>query len=392
VSVLTVVRIIETNLDSVIRAPQLQRDELATFVHRPRFKHVTYTSQNVHGEPTPSRNLLALQAVLSTIRIEDDPYVLSLRQQLDKLQPGPERTRIDQKLSKTMSKQDSYTHKGLRDFARTAEDIFVDLGPWATDWYVAKVVEQAKATASPYRTILSAWQHREKAYLVDILCSIQLTPISYEDEAIEHGVSDKVDQLIDCLHLERGIVESMDEEYSCLIFVTRRDSVLALAEVLNKHPRTKSLFRVGTLLGSSDSSYRRAFLDITRELVTQTQSETLADFRIGEKNVICATAVAEEGIDIQACGTVIRWDPPQNMVSWAQSRGRARRKISTFVLMFQGGGLDAQKVATWEGLEMEMARLYNDDERAKRARRLREEEPGIPESENDQVHRVPSTG
>lgn len=383
---------IEANLDSVILAPQLHREELSNFAHRPHFKHLLYTAPTyVHGEPTSSRNLAALRVATGNLNIEDDPYVQSLRARLQTLPPGPERTKTDQRLSKTIDKQDSYTHKGLRDLQNTAEDISIDLGPWAADWYIAKVVERAKAKASPYRTMLNNWQHREKAYLQRILDGIQITPVSYEPDDIHRNVSDKVHALIECLEEEKATVESLDEEYSCLIFVTRRDGVLALAEILNHHPRTKSIFRVGCLLGSSDSAYRRALLDITRELLTQTQSETLGDFRIGEKNVIVSTAVAEEGIDIQACGTVIRWDPPQNMVSWAQSRGRARRKRSTFVLMFRKGGTDEAMVHKWMSLEAEMTRLYY-AERGRKAKQIADEASTAQPEENGIVFTVPSTG
>jgi endoribonuclease Dicer len=41
-------------------------------------------------------------------------------------------------------------------------------------------------------------------------------------------------------------------------------------------------------------------MDITRDLGKDSQEETLSDFKDGEKNLIVSTAVAEEGIDIQA--------------------------------------------------------------------------------------------
>lgn len=75
------------------------------------------------------------------------------------------------------------------------------------------------------------------------------------------------------------------------------------------------------------------------------------------------TQVAEEGLDIQACGHVVRWDLPVNMVSWAQSRGRARRQRSTFVLLYQDEVGHFELVRSWEKDEDEARRLYNDQER-----------------------------
>jgi endoribonuclease Dicer len=304
---------------------------------------------------------------------------------------------MDQKLSKTIQKEDSYTHKGLRDFARAADDICYDLGPWAADWYVRKVIERAQASADPFSTVgMSSWYHnwnaREKGYLLKLLASVKLDDsFSPDDEDhLIHGCSQKVHALIDALLAEKSLSEAEHELFNGLIFVTRRDSVLALAELLSRHPQTKDIFQVGCLLGSSDSFKRRAFLDITRELLTQSQSETLSDLKVGLKNLIISTAVAEEGIDIQACGLVVRWDPPPNMVSWAQSRGRARKKKSTFILMLDDSLAHASLIQKWETIEKQMMNLYHDPSRDQRNAGDAMDEHFEPEEEL--TFHIPSTG
>ena len=356
-------RTIEGNLDSSIRAPRRHREELASFVHRPRFKRVLYNPPDEYDPPF-STNLAALESVIGTLDIEDDPYVQALREQLAKVAPNSNaQARIDQKLSKVILKQNSFTHKGLRDFARTASDICYDLGVWAADWYVGTVVERARRMANPYNRFIPNWKDAEKAYLLSILDQVVITPSSLHPDDIVEDSSDKVRALVECLLAEKADAESHNESYSGLIFVTRRDAVITLAELLSHHPLTANLFHIGCLLGTSDNYQRHSFLDITRTLLKQSQEETLMDFKIGERNLIVSTSVAEEGIDIQACGSVIRWDPPQNMASWAQSRGRARRKRSTFTLMFEDGGVQQKDVAQWECLERQMIQLYTDDER-----------------------------
>ncbi|KAF8843847.1 P-loop containing nucleoside triphosphate hydrolase protein [Paxillus ammoniavirescens] len=357
-------RTLETNLDSVIRSPRRNRDELEAHVHRPVFKHVLYDSPPPYSTcHLASQNLQALKRVVDSMDIEQDPFVLSLRSQLETMPPGQDRTRVDQKLSKTIQKQTSYTHKGLRDLLNTSHDICFDLGPWAADWYIQRVVEKALENASPYSELTTAWQAMEKTYLIDHLKRINVTPVSHDSSSIENGISAKLRVLIQTLEEEKERAESFNEPYSGLVFVTRRDAVLALAAVLEHHPRTSNpeSFRVGCLLGSSESTYRTAFLDITRKILREPQGKTLDDFRSGEKNLIVATAVAEEGLDIQACGNVVRWDVPNNMASWTQSRGRARRKRSSFVLMFESGGVDDARIEQFESLEREMVALYNAD-------------------------------
>lgn len=351
---------LEKNLDSVIRSTRLNRDELAQHVHRPVFKHVLYSAPEYDWSNVPSRNYQALQAVVDSLNIEDDPYVKTLRQQLAKLPPGDERIRVDQKLSKTINKQDTFTHRGLRDFARAAQEICIDLGIWAADWYVVEVIKRAKIAADPYNNIMSAWQEKEKRYLLGIISRIQVVPVSEKPEDVRLWSSAKVHSLVGCLIAEEASAETHDETYSGLVFVTRRDTVIALAELLSRFPEIAQRFNTGCLLGSSNSFQRHTFLDITRNIPKDSQLETLRDFKIGDKNLIISTSVAEEGIDIQACGSVIRFDPPSNMVSWAQSRGRARRKRSTFILMFEDGGVHHKLVQQWEDIETRMTALYND--------------------------------
>ncbi|SJK99468.1 uncharacterized protein ARMOST_02770 [Armillaria ostoyae] len=372
---------IEGNLDSVIRTPRHSREELAKHVHRPVFKHVRYDSPN----DTPfSTNLESLQQVIRTLNIENDPSIISLRRDLARASPGsPEHRRLDQKLSKTIHKEGTFTHKGLRDFERTALDILFDLGAWAADWYVSTVLEQAKK-ACQGDEMMPSWQTREKKYMLGLLNQVNVCPVSYYAYDIIEDSSQKVAELVNALLQEKEEFEAANEAFSGLVFVTRRDAVLVLTEILTHHPETKDRFKIGSLLGTSDSSYRHSFLDLTRKLLKQSQEETLSDFRIGEKNLIISTSVAEEGIDVQACGCVIRWDPPPNMVSWLQSRGRARRKRSTFIVMFQRGGGDEDAVLKWESTEAEVLRLCNEPERVMTV------EPD--EWDEWEEFRVPSTG
>jgi endoribonuclease Dicer len=50
-------------------------------------------------------------------------------------------------------------------------------------------------------------------------------------------------------------------------------------------------------------------------------------------NVLITSEVLEEGVDIQTCNYVIRYDTPKNFPSYVQSKGRARSKDSKFVVM-----------------------------------------------------------
>ncbi|VDC02152.1 unnamed protein product [Peniophora sp. CBMAI 1063] len=357
---------IEYNLDSTIRAPLMHRAELAGFVHRPRFDYAIYTMPpyQLDSENAPTAGLRSLKAVIEALDINEDPYVESLRRKLRNSPAGPEKTRTDQRLSKSIAKRDTYTHKGLRDLHRAVDEICMDVGTWASDWLLFKVLEQARRSQGLLPELAGLANTKETRYLTDNLDRVETPLLSYDDDAILAGCSHKTSVLIDALLAEKESCEGLEEDYRALVFVTRRDAVLSLAELLAHHPRTRNTLRVGCLLGNSESTRRHSFLDITRHLLKQDANKTLNDFRTGDLDVIIATAVAEEGLDIQACNHVVRWDPPPNMVSWAQSRGRARKQRSTFTVMFSDE-LGATKIADWHILEERMNELYN-QERAKK--------------------------
>jgi endoribonuclease Dicer len=65
------------------------------------------------------------------------------------------------------------------------------------------------------------------------------------------------------------------------------------------------------------------------------QNEIVEDFRRGLVNIIVATSILEEGLDVQSCNLVIRFDPASNICSFIQSRGRARMQNSDYLMMVE---------------------------------------------------------
>jgi len=90
------------------------------------------------------------------------------------------------------------------------------------------------------------------------------------------------------------------------------------------------------------------------------QRETLIEFRARRKNLIIATDVLEEGIDVTACNLVVCFDPPPNLKSFIQRRGRARQEKSQFAIMFPKNE-GASKIDNWRNLEDNLIQAYQSE-------------------------------
>ena len=75
------------------------------------------------------------------------------------------------------------------------------------------------------------------------------------------------------------------------------------------------------------------------------QDQTLTDFRRGLANVMIATDIVQEGLDVAECSFVIRYEFVSNEIGTVQSRGRARaEKSSCFLVVGQGKSTRHEKI------------------------------------------------
>ena len=118
-----------------------------------------------------------------------------------------------------------------------------------------------------------------------------------------------------------------DPETRCIVFVEQRASARLLLELFKGHAHPR--IRAGLLIGSR----RRDYTD--QRVTIRDQFRNMNRFRDGRLNLLLATSVAEEGLDIPLCNLVIRFDLYKTMIQYMQSRGRARHENSTYIHMLE---------------------------------------------------------
>ena len=142
--------------------------------------------------------------------------------------------------------------------------------------------------------------------------------------------------------LRAGAVAAGDDAFRAIVFVSTVAAANVTVARLSRSERSlpaDATLRPVTLLGQGT-------------MTMAAQTKTLKQFRRGKVNVLVATSIAEEGLDIQSCGLVIRTEPPRTIISNIQGRGRARRLDARYVIVALGEG-EASEVARLAGRELD---------------------------------------
>ncbi|KAK2797192.1 hypothetical protein FQN50_009291 [Emmonsiellopsis sp. PD_5] len=357
---------LEANLHARCVAPKIHREELMQYVYLP--EHCTITFQNDVSAPTPM--LRSLIEAVDGIDIEEDPSIKILRKKNDLKSIG--------KLDKYLEKRNTPCLSQLSKFLNRSISMYQNLGPWAADAFIFEVVKRVKSKVSRHSMeVLTSWDKEDDIFILDTLSKIQIPQeIDYWDSEPER-VSEKVDLLVDLLEKE------YTPDFTGIIFVQQRATVKMLSHLIAKHPRLKNII-AGPFVGDSGYDGRKA--EIIELHDARDQKTAVADLKSGKKNLLIATSVLEEGIDVSACHLVVCFDPVSNLRSFIQRRGRARRDRSKFVMFLDAS--DISRLEKWSKMEAEMKEMYEDDMRICEAIRKKEDI----EEEGGKYLRIESTG
>ncbi|PQE29607.1 RNAse3 domain-containing protein [Rutstroemia sp. NJR-2017a BBW] len=346
----------------VCRTPKIHRADLRLAVKLPVLSIAKYDDES---QREITSTMASLRKAWQSLDIRTDPYILELE--------NANTERAKRELKKLLLNHKTQCQKQMKSLCETSDRMHKELGPWAVDHYISEVISNymKKSSAVDYIEDLTA---TEKVYLSNVLRKVEVSQTPLTDRS---AITNKVRKLLE-------LISQQPQSFSAITFVTERAMVRVLASLLSRHPATKELLKLGTMVGTSVASQRPE--NIGNLINLDEQKHTLSHFRNGKINFVVATSVLEEGIDVPACNLVICFSKPANLKSFIQRRGRARQQDSKLVLLDP----ESDNITDWHQLETNMRRMYEDDMRA--LRRLVELEAAEERSDEDRILFIESTG
>ncbi|GAA5800244.1 hypothetical protein HPULCUR_005669 [Helicostylum pulchrum] len=226
-------------------------------------------------------------------------------------------------------------------------DILSTLGPWCCDYMWKTMLTDLE------RRMSAVTQDLDKDSLIDEDLALKEThefidPIVFPRNPDYKDISKfspKIRMLIDILVT---VGNGKITDFCGIIFVERRHTAVAIKLLIDSLDILSDL-RSDVLIGHGTSEEG----DI--QMSFREQNKVITKFRTGELNLLIATNVAEEGLDIQPCNFVVRFDFFYTLIAYIQSRGRARRQDSKYVLLVETGNASQfGLLSEFRGLEQDM--------------------------------------
>ncbi|XP_053352532.1 interferon-induced helicase C domain-containing protein 1 [Clarias gariepinus] len=135
-----------------------------------------------------------------------------------------------------------------------------------------------------------------------------------------------------------------------IIFTKTRLSAIALSQWIQENPKFEDVgVKASYLIGGGDQS-------VVKPMTAAEQREVLNKFREGEINLLIATTVAEEGLDIKECNFVFRYGLVTNEIAMIQARGRGRAEDSSYTVVEEAGSGVAERESVNEYREKMMSK------------------------------------
>jgi ERCC4-related helicase len=144
--------------------------------------------------------------------------------------------------------------------------------------------------------------------------NIEHPKIQYLIKVLRERFDSQINSQINSKNTRNLVKGKLEKDSRVLIFTQYRDTAQHIVELLIKNKIRSSKF-VGQSKRQGDPGMRQ-----------EEQNSILKKFREGEFNVLVATSIAEEGLDIPEVDLVVFYEPIPSEIRHIQRRGRTGRK------------------------------------------------------------------
>jgi ATP-dependent DNA helicase MPH1 len=143
-----------------------------------------------------------------------------------------------------------------------------------------------------------------------------------------------------------------NSETRVIVFSEYRESAEDIARVLNRH---RPLIRASVFVGQADSK-RSEGMNQAKQL------DTIQKFKSGEFNVIVATSIGEEGLDIGQVDLIVCYDASGSPIRMLQRMGRTgRKRAGNIVLLLMRGKEEENFAKAKDSYEQMQKMIANGD-------------------------------
>lgn len=178
---------------------------------------------------------------------------------------------------------------------------------------------QAEDTKS-HKMLIGDKRIKEIRRLIEQL-NIEHPKIQYLIKLLRERFDSQINSQIKSKNARNLAIDESEMDSRVLVFTQYRDTAQHIVELLIKNKITSSKF-VGQSKRQGDPGMRQ-----------EEQNSILKKFREGEFNVLVATSIAEEGLDIPEVDLVVFYEPIPSEIRHIQRRGRTGRKNIGSVLI-----------------------------------------------------------
>lgn len=138
-----------------------------------------------------------------------------------------------------------------------------------------------------------------------------------------------------------------------IVFSEYRDSAEEIARFLNKH---SPLVRASVFVGQADSKRSEG-------MKQSKQQETIASFKTGKFNVLVATSIGEEGLDIGQVDLIVCYDASPSPIRMLQRMGRTGRKRAGHIVLLLMRGKEAESFRNAKDNYEQMQKMISSGDR-----------------------------